>query len=93
MPCRTAPGVPDAQLDQAAGSKLAVDGEVEQRQLAPKVGELKADPHRPDLFELKRRFLTYELSLVPGLAIGRCAVKVFHGWLPQLQGQPICSRR
>jgi hypothetical protein len=57
--------VSDAQPDQVTGSKLTVDGEVEQRQLAGAVGELQADPDRPDLFELKRRFLTYKLSLVP----------------------------
>jgi hypothetical protein len=35
-----------AQLDQVAGSKLAVDGEVEQREFAATVGELQADPNR-----------------------------------------------
>jgi len=62
--------VSDAQPDQVTGSKLAVDGEVEQRQLAVTIGELQADPNRPDLFELKRRFLTYKLSPVPGFANG-----------------------
>jgi hypothetical protein len=37
---------------------------------------------RPDLFEFERRFLTYELSFVPGFANGRHALSVFHGWLP-----------
>jgi hypothetical protein len=74
--------VSSAQPHQVTGSKLAVDGEVEQRQLAATVGELQADSDRPDLFELKRRFLTYKLSFVPGFANGRRAVNVFHGWLP-----------
>jgi hypothetical protein len=49
-----------------AGSKLAVDGQVEQRQITVTTGELQADPDRPDLFELERRFLTYELPLFQG---------------------------
>jgi hypothetical protein len=44
--------VSDAQPDQVTGSKLAVDSEVEQRQLAATVYEPQADPNRPDLFEL-----------------------------------------
>jgi hypothetical protein len=78
--------VSDAQPDQVTGSKLAVDGKVEERQLAVTVGELKADPDRPDLFELKRRFLTYKLSLVPGFANGRRAVSVFPWLAPVVAG-------
>jgi hypothetical protein len=74
--------VSDAQLDQVTRSKLAVDGEVEQRQITVTTSELQADPDRLDLFELERRFLSYELSFVPGFANGRRAVSVFHGWLP-----------
>jgi hypothetical protein len=73
--------VSDAQSDQVTGSKLAVDGEVEQRQLAATVGELQAHPDRPDLFELERRLLAYKLSLVPGFANGRRALNLFHDWL------------
>src|ERR1700736_2276762 len=86
--CHAAPvaDVSDAKPDQVTGSKLAVDGEVEQRQLAVTIGELQADPNRPDLFELKRRFLTYKLSLVPGCANGCRAVNVFHGLAPVVAG-------
>ena len=80
--CHAAPvaDVTYAQLDQVAGSKLAVDGEVEQCQFAATVGELQAGPNRPYLFEFKRCLLTDELSLVPGFANGSGAT--FHGWLP-----------
>src|ERR1700684_2850620 len=79
--CHAAPvaNVSDPQLDEVAGSKLAVDGEVEQRQLAATVGELQADSNRPDLFEFQQCFLTDEPSLVPGFANGSRAM--FHGWL------------
>ena len=73
--------VSHAQLDQIAGSKLAVDGKVEQRQISVTTCELQANPDCPDLLELERRFLTYELSFVPRFANSRCAVRVFHGWL------------
>jgi hypothetical protein len=66
MPCRPVADVSDAQADQVTGSKLAVDGEVEQCQITVTTGELQANPDRPDLFELQRRLLTYELSFVPG---------------------------
>jgi hypothetical protein len=45
--------VSDAQPDEVTGSKLAVDGEVEQRQIAARVAELQADPDCPNLFELR----------------------------------------
>jgi hypothetical protein len=71
--------ISDVQPNQVAGSKLTIDSETEQRKLAETVGELQPDPDGPDLFELKRRFLTYKLSLVPGFANDRRAVTVFHG--------------
>ena len=48
--------VSDAQPDQVTGSKLAVDGEVEQRELAATVGELQADPNRPISLSLNGAF-------------------------------------
>jgi hypothetical protein len=48
--------------------------------------ERQANPDCPDLLELERRFLTYELSFVPRFANGRWTVRVFHGWLLWVAG-------
>jgi hypothetical protein len=73
--------VPHPQLDQVAAPELAVDGEVEESEFAPTIGELQSNANGPDLLELERRFLANELALVPGLADGGCASDLFHGWL------------
>jgi hypothetical protein len=63
--------IPHSQLYEVAGSKFAVNGQIEQGEFAPTLGELQTNADRPDLSELERRLLTNELALVPGRADGR----------------------
>jgi hypothetical protein len=60
--------IADAQFHQITGAQLAVDAEVEQRQLPGSVRQLQADPDGPDFLRLQRGLLTDELALVPGRA-------------------------
>jgi hypothetical protein len=57
----------DAQCDEIAASQFAVDGQIEHREVAHLVHDLKADPDRPDFLQFKRRLLTDEPPLVPRL--------------------------
>jgi hypothetical protein len=43
--------ISDPQFHQIARPQLAVDGQVEECQIAHAVGELQADPNRPDLLQ------------------------------------------
>jgi len=60
--------IPHAQLCQITSSKLAVDRQVEQSELPTPVRNLRAHTDRPNLLELKWRFLANELSLVSRLS-------------------------
>ena len=62
--------VPDSQADQVAASQLAVDAQVEQRELTNPVLHLQADAQRPDVLGLERRLLADDLALVPWLSVG-----------------------
>lgn len=42
------------EAHEITGSELAVDGQVEQGQIAQPPSQLKSDPNRPDLLELER---------------------------------------
>jgi hypothetical protein len=55
----------DPKADEIAAAKLAVDGEVEHRQIAFAVLDLKSDTNGPDLFRPKRALLANETALVP----------------------------
>src|SRR5690348_5511040 len=61
--------------DQSAAAQLAVDRDVEQREIAAMVFELKPDPDCPDLLRLERTLLADQPTLVP-----RCFVKADNGW-------------
>ena len=56
----------DFQAHNVAAPKLAIDRDIEERQIASSAGDLKPRPDRPDVFGLERRFGPRELPLVPG---------------------------
>lgn len=58
--------VTNAEGDEIASAQLAVDGQVEQRQIPHLVCVLKMDADGPDVFGLQRRLLPHQLPLVPG---------------------------
>ena len=60
----------DAQRDQIAAAQLAVDGEVEQRQVAGTPLQLQLRPDGPHVAGPQRRLGTGELALVAGLPRG-----------------------
>jgi hypothetical protein len=55
----------DPKSNEIATTQLAVDGEVEQRQIALAVLELQPDANGPDLLRLKRALLADETAFVP----------------------------
>ena len=54
-----------SQADDIASAQFAVDGDIEQRQVAFLFGELEPRPNGPYMLWLKRRLLADELALVP----------------------------
>lgn len=50
--------VANPKINQIAAAELAVDGEIEQRQVTNALVELKVDTNRPDVFQLQGRLLT-----------------------------------
>ncbi len=58
-------------LDQVAGSKFAVEPQVEHGELTNAVLKLKSDSDRPNLFQFEWRCLTDDHALVP-----RCVLNV-----------------
>jgi hypothetical protein len=63
--------VANPQLHEVAGAQLAVDGQIEQGQLAGIVGHLQANLDRTDFLEFEGRLLANKLAFVPG-RVGRC---------------------
>jgi hypothetical protein len=55
----------DTKADEIAAPKLTVDGEVEHRQIAFVVLDLKSDPNGPDLFRPQGTLLSDETAFVP----------------------------
>ena len=55
----------DAQLHQIARAQLAVNGKIKQRQFANMMGQLQANPDRPDFIQPQGRLLANKFSLVP----------------------------
>jgi hypothetical protein len=47
--------ITDAQPDEVTGAQFAVDRQVKKCQFPCTIGLLKADPDRPNLFQLQRR--------------------------------------
>jgi hypothetical protein len=60
--------VSDLQFYQVAAPQLAVDGEIEKRQLSYLLGNLKTHSDCPDVFRRKRSLLADDPSLVPSWA-------------------------
>jgi hypothetical protein len=60
--------ISDLQSDEIAPTQLAVDAQVEERELAHPVLHLETDTERPDVLELERGLLPDDLALVPRLA-------------------------
>lgn len=56
--------VTNPKTDQVTAAELAVDIEIEQRQISDALIELKVNADRPDVFELQGRPLTDELAFV-----------------------------
>ena len=65
--------VVDPKADEIAATQLAINGEVEHRQIAFAALHLKSDPNGPDLFLPKGTLLANETAFVPSDA-RRCAV-------------------
>jgi len=62
----TSRNVVDPKTNEIAAAQLAVDSEVEQRQIAFGLLHLKPDPNGPDLLRPERTLLTDKATLVPG---------------------------
>jgi hypothetical protein len=57
--------VVDPKAEEIAAAQLAVDGEIEHRQIAFATLNLKSDPNGPDLFRPKGTLLANETAFVP----------------------------
>jgi hypothetical protein len=55
----------DTQRDEIAAAQLAIDGEIEKRQLSRSMIQLKAKPNRPDFLWLQRGLLPKQFAFVP----------------------------
>jgi len=67
-PCRRSISVghiADPELDQIASPKLAVDSEIEEREVASTAGQLEPSTDCPNFLELERPLLPHEFVLVP----------------------------
>ena len=79
--------VTNTKGNEITGSKLAVDREIEQSELANSPVKLQANANGPDVFESQRCPLSDELALVPRLAARvRCGVQ--HGSVLRLTCEP-----
>jgi hypothetical protein len=78
----------DLESDDIAASQLAVDGQIEHREIARSLLDLELGPDRPDVLLPQGRLGPYQLSLVPGypLECGSLGIGVvLHGRTPRLQ--------
>ena len=66
----------DLQAYEVTAAQLAVDCEVEQREVPDAVRDLEAHPNSPDVFRQERTFLADETALVPGAPFGADGGKV-----------------
>jgi hypothetical protein len=58
--------IPHAKLHEIAAAQLAVDGQVEQREVALTVEHFKANANSPNIFEFQRGFLADQFALFQG---------------------------
>ena len=75
--------VRDAETDEVAAAQLAVDAEIEQREVARLALELELAANGPDALDTERRFRSETLDLVPNNATG-----VRLRWLSSRHGAP-----
>ncbi len=60
--------VGDFEPDEVAPSQFAIDGHIEEREIADVAGELQAHSDRPDVLRQERPLLADDPALVPGHA-------------------------
>ena len=73
--------VSDLEGDEIASAKLAVDTQVEEREISHPPFHLQANTQRPDVFHFEGCLLPDDLALVPRLAVSGFAFG-FHDGLP-----------
>lgn len=66
---------------QVAAPQFAVQTQVEQRQFSTTLLQLQSSSDRPDVLWTQRRFLSYQLALVPGLRVLGCVDGFLDGLL------------
>jgi len=83
------------QFDQIAAPQLAVDCQVEEREVAQVLSQLQADADRPDLLKLQGRLLANELAPVLGaMRRSRCVRRRVHDELLfAVEGRSSVGRR
>ena len=72
----------DPEADEVAATQLAVDSQIEKRELAHPVFHLKAHPKCPDVLDFERGLLAHDLALVPWLAMSGVDTGFHDGLLP-----------
>ncbi len=75
--------VVDFQPNEFATSELAVDGQIEHREITPALLELEPDPNRPDVLWLQGALLADQAYFVPGgcvAGVGRVSLR--RSWSP-----------
>jgi len=77
--------VTDAMVDPVAAAQLAVDGEVEEGEVAQLIGELRADPDGPDLAQLQRRLSLPLFRGVRDAGVSAVLVSSDMVWMPRRQ--------
>ena len=70
--------VPNPKSNQIAPAQLAVDRQVEQRQIKILVGQLEPDPDVPDFPQLERGLLANQFAFVPGYPLGNGLYVIVH---------------
>ena len=65
------------QFDEIACAKLAVDGQIEQCEIAGFTAQLQPDSDRPDISQPERHFLAGQFPFVPGFTMLNSGIR-FH---------------
>src|SRR6516225_4415493 len=82
------------EADDVAASQLAIDGQIEHREIAHSSFDLQFVPNRPNVFGPKRRLCACQFALIPGLAARSLRDRIFrilHGRAPRYRGSPACT--
>src|SRR6516165_6641175 len=76
------------EADNVAASQLAIDGQIEHREVARSSFDLQLAPNRPNVFGSKWRLRPCQFALIPGFAARNLRYRIFrvlHGRAPLLQ--------